>query len=259
MKPIKRRPSRPQKRERGSLLVGSTGEPLQPVRLYGHSPDEDERALGRRLRELRCIQSSRRPDQLDWMYRDEAAHLDFGAWSGSAQPKSEPIVLGTWQFLPRGPVLAVRSFHRALLAARFFGPRLGPRFAFIRMRQLNRWVGANEIPGRDLSRLDALLDHHVTVIDPQAGERELRELVEASRGSADREAFVHEQLVRRDRPLPDVEDCPLYPEEESPDFRDLDFLLRLRFVLACDHWQGRTERTLRDVIVDALARAGSKP
>ena len=46
-----------------------------------------------------------------------------------------------------------------------------------------------------------------------------------------------------------VEDFPLYPEEETAEFRDLAFALELRFVRAVEHWRGNTDLTLTALIV----------
>ena len=49
--------------------------------------------------------------------------------------------------------------------------------------------------------------------------------------------------------VPAVEDLPLAPEEETPDFKDLATMLRFRFVRAYEHWRGNTHLTLAAIIV----------
>ena len=46
-----------------------------------------------------------------------------------------------------------------------------------------------------------------------------------------------------------VEDFPLAPEEETPDFQHLANTLQLRFVRAFEHWRGNTHLTLTAIIV----------
>jgi hypothetical protein len=41
---------------------------------------------------------------------------------------------------------------------------------------------------------------------------------------------------------------PLAPEEETPEFRDLETTLQLRVVRAPEHWKGNTHLTLTDIM-----------
>jgi hypothetical protein len=59
------------------------------------------------------------------------------------------------------------------------------------------------------------------------------------------DAFV---AGRRKEDVPLVEDFPLAPEEETPEFNDLSMTLQLRTVRAHEHWMGNTNVTLADVI-----------
>ena len=45
-----------------------------------------------------------------------------------------------------------------------------------------------------------------------------------------------------------VEDFPLAPEEEIPDFRHLANTLQFRLVWALEHWRGNTHLTLAAII-----------
>jgi hypothetical protein len=49
--------------------------------------------------------------------------------------------------------------------------------------------------------------------------------------------------------VPMVEDFPLAPEEETPEFRDLATTLGFRLVRAVEHWNGNTDLTLPAIIV----------
>jgi hypothetical protein len=58
-----------------------------------------------------------------------------------------------------------------------------------------------------------------------------------------------------------VEDFPLAPEEETPEFQHLATGLQFRFVRAVEHWRGNTHLTLTAIIVrtveeNAWARGG---
>jgi hypothetical protein len=65
-------------------------------------------------------------------------------------------------------------------------------------------------------------------------------------------AAHREEQRRRDVPL--VEDFPLHAEEETPEFRDLKFTLELRVVRALEHWKGKTQVTLADLIYGLVER-----
>jgi hypothetical protein len=53
---------------------------------------------------------------------------------------------------------------------------------------------------------------------------------------------------------PMVEDFPLAPEEETPDFEHLATTLRLRFARAFEHWRGNTHLTLAAIILRSVER-----
>jgi hypothetical protein len=56
----------------------------------------------------------------------------------------------------------------------------------------------------------------------------------------------HERWRKEDIPL--VEDFPLAPEEETPDFFHLTMTLQWRLVRAWEHWRGNKHLTLADII-----------
>jgi hypothetical protein len=117
-----------------------------------------------------------------------------------------------------------------------------------RARIINRWFELNEVDV-GVQRLDQLLDANVTRVDPKDEQEALTRALSVARTEGEWkrvfDAFVVEAR-RRDVPL--VEDFPLAPEDESPDFRDLSMTLRLRAMRAHEHWNGNTKVTLGDVI-----------
>lgn len=58
-----------------------------------------------------------------------------------------------------------------------------------------------------------------------------------------------EQRLKSRVDVPMVEDFPLAPEEETPDFDHLATALQFRFVRAFEHWRGNTHLTLTAIIV----------
>jgi hypothetical protein len=231
------------------LLTTTTGEPFQPVRLYYTIPGKP--FVTRILSQLRCMEESRQGGVWGWLYTAEATALTFGRTHAELPAHLEPVLLGVFRFPKQGGMtLQVRSFSRAIEAARFFGPILGPRVVVRRVRLINRFFGANELID-DLDLLDRHLDQNVTVIDPGASEERMNRYLAGAKTPEERlRAYerYHEDKRRERRDVPLVEDFPLAPEEETPDFMHLATTLRLREIRAYEHWNGNTHVILRDII-----------
>lgn len=242
--------------ENRTLWVTTTGEPVQPVRLYFVVASEPQARVRRRLGGLHCIRPGRVPETLEWLHMAEAAALDFTRWAPNATPSAAPIVLGVFAFPAMGGMtLTVRSIHRAILAARFFAGVLADRVVLSRLRVVNRWFAGDEAQA-DLAAIDQHLDRDVVVVDPRAAEVAFEEFARERgftgepRTLADLERLCAEHLAaRRKRDVPLVEDFPLCPEEETADFASLAFTLDVRFVRAGERWHGNPDVTLADIIV----------
>lgn len=161
-----------------------------------------------------------------------------------------PIVLGRIRF-PKNDAMTLQtnSIPRAIEGARFFGPRLGPEVVAIRLRVVNRCFAADEGRREELMKI---LDRDVTVIDPREAEaalmrdfKDVRTMQDANRAAAE---MVERKLASRED-VPMVEDFPLAPEEETPDFRDLATALQLRSIRAFEHWRGNMHLTLSAIIM----------
>jgi hypothetical protein len=230
------------------LLVTTTNEPFQPVRLYYAIPNPA--LVAAKLRALSCIVEVAPERCWQWLFAAEAASLSFAGGRYDDVPKEKrPIIIGRIRFPAHGGMtFETNSIPRAIEGARFFGSRLGPEVVAIRYRVVNRCFAAEE--GRP-DELAKLLDRDVTVIDPRASEAAFRREFEGVRSMKDAERAAAESLDRRIKngdDVPLVEDFPLVPEEETPDFRDLATGLQFRFVRAFEHWQGNTDLTLAAII-----------
>jgi hypothetical protein len=243
---MKKRTSIPAPGDR-TLLTMTTGEPFQPVRLYYTVPDRS--FVTQRLRTLRCVAKDAKHSWL-WLYEAEATSLVFGPVSHAELPRhGPPVIIGKLRVpAAKRMTIELRSFERAIRAATFFAPVLGPRVALRRCRVVNRWFHAQEMQN-GLEELDRQLDRDVTLIDPVQVERRLDELLAGARTRRERtDALARFNEERRARDIPLIEDFPLAREEERPDFFHLRMTLQFRLMRAFEHWNGNTHQTLADII-----------
>ena len=236
-----------------TLLVTGTHEPFIPVRLTFTTPGRAW-ALDR-MRKLKCLVESPGERCWHWLYAEEAAELRVGMVGyEEVSPERQPVILGLLR-LPDASRLTVEttSHERAVAVARFLSGHWGDRLRLVRGRVVNRLFAADE---GDSAGLRHQLDRDVTVVDPMEAERARDAWVRTlppglNVEEQSRRYLAWRRTVRADIPL--VEDFPLYPEEETPDFRDLETCLRLRQIRAWDRWNGRPS-TLIDVIQRVAAQ-----
>jgi hypothetical protein len=151
--------------------------------------------------------------------------------------------------------LETNSLDRAIAGARFFAPRLESAVVAMRCRLVNRCFAAHE--GQP-DTLMATLDRDVTVIDPRVAEAALKRRFAGVRSMQDAERAAAESLEQRLKSkddVPMVEDFPLAPEEETPDFKHLATGLQFRFVRAVEHWRGNTDLTLPAIILRTVEQS----
>lgn len=238
--------SKPKKSLGRALLSTVTGEPFQPVRLYYAIPNKS--AVTKVFARLRCMDEDADAGCWVWLYEREAAKLKFGNPRESLPAAVHPIVIGRFHLEESQMSLAVRSNERAIQAAKFFKPLLGPDVVLTRARVFNRWFDAQEAAG-GLDRLDELLDANVTYVDPKDAEDAFEQAMKGTQTPAEKErALAAYARERRRHDVPLVEDFPLHAEEETADLRDLKFTLELRMMRAYQHWKGNTRVTLADLI-----------
>lgn len=242
-----------------ALLVTTTGEPYQPVRLHYTIPSKA--FVTRILSRLGCVAEDRANARWGWLYMAEAEALTFSRPRAELPDEVHPVLIGTLRF-PKsgGMMLEVRSTARAIEAARFFGALFGPRVVLRRLRIVNRLFDASELTS-GLDALDRHLDRNVTVIDPRESEERLNRYLAGARTPEERAAArerYHQDRRRERRDIPLVEDFPLAPEEETPDFQHLAMTLQLRAIRAWEHWAGNTQLILADIIEKLAEQIAAK-
>jgi len=224
-----------------------TKEAFQPVRLYYSIPDCS--FVTKRLRGLKCMAEDIPGRCWQWLYDAEAASLSISAGYDAVPVESRPIVLGRIHVPKKGDMtIQTNSIDRAVAAVRFFAPRLGSEVVARRCRVINRCFCADE--GRP-DELIKLLDKDVTVVDPRAAEEAFANDFKGVRSLQDAERVIEEREQRdiaSKKDVPMVEDFPLAPEEETPDFMHLSINLKLRYARAVEHWKGNADLTLLALI-----------
>jgi len=234
-----------------ALLATMTNEPFQPVRLYYSVPGRA--FVIKKLRKLECMVEVPSEGCWQWLFEAEAASLRFFGGYDDVPKKRRPIIIGRIR-VPRsgGMTFETNSIPRAIEGARFFHPRLGPKVVAMRCRVVNRCFAGDE--GEPNTLLDTL-DRDVTVIDPRVAEARFERDFEGVRTMEDFERVavaIFEQRIKKKEDVPLVEDFPLAPEEETPDFKHLEMTLRLRAIRAMEHWNGNTHLTLAAIIKRAV-------
>ena len=228
------------------LLATMTKEPFQPVRLYYSIPSQA--FVLAKLQKLSCVVEEPAEQCWQWLFEAEAASIRFLGGYDDVPVERRPIVIGRIRFPASGGMtFETNSIVRAIEGARFFGPRLGPKVVAMRCRLVNRCFAGDE-GGPD----DRMLDRDVTVIDPRMAEEAFRREFEGVKTQQDAERVAAQSLNRRlesGEDVPLVEDYPLAPEEETPEFQHLATGLQFRFVRAFEHWQGNTHLTLTAIIM----------
>ena len=226
-----------------TLQVTLTEEAVQPIRLYYQVVDK--RTLITRFEKLRCMDFDPGKNRWVWLYAHESKKLTFEKSYSSIPRKLRPIVLGSFFLRDGGELLLdLRSFERAITAIQFFDTHLGHSIARLtHAAVVNRFFDAKE----QLSpKLDIFFNSsRMTEKDPDTAIAEIELLIERTciDGNPDWSS-VSEQRAKR--ALPEVEKFLVHFYEDG--ITSLRTALRMRHIMAFEHWKGNADYTLYDVI-----------
>lgn len=226
------------------LLMTMTGEIHQPVRLYYEVYDKAK--VLQVFKTLRCVQFDLDKEGWVWLFQSETKKFKFATPYGKIPKHRRPLVLGVFHF-PQDDVmwLDVRSYQRATKAIVFFDRRI-PRSAsqVTHAAIVNRLFG---VTTATLPPLDALFDEAKII------EKDPEEILQAAaplgaipdvRERIDKAFALIDQKSRE--PLPDVEKFPVHFYEEG--IKSFETALKLRQMVAFEHWQGNTAFTFGDMM-----------
>jgi hypothetical protein len=226
------------------LLMTMTGEIHQPVRLYYELYDKAK--VLQAFKTLGCVQFDLDKQGWVWLFQSEAKKLKFATPYGKIPKHRRPIIIGSFRF-PQADVmwLDVRSHERATKAIVFFDRRL-PRSAaqVTHAAIVNRLFG---VTTATLPPLDTLFD------EAKISETNPEELLQAAAQFGtipdvrERMEKVFAFMDQKSRePLPDVEKFPVHFYEEG--MQSFETALKLRQIVAFEHWQGNTSFTFGDMM-----------
>jgi hypothetical protein len=181
-----------------------------------------------------------------WLFQSEAKKLKFATPYNKIPKQRRPIVLGSFHFHQDDVMwLDVRSHQRATKAIVFFDRRI-PRSAaqVTHAAIVNRLFG---VTTATLPPLDALFDEAKII------EKNAEDILQAAtqfgtipdvRERIDKVFAFMDQKSRE--PLPDVEKFPVHFYEDG--IQSFETALRMRQIVALEHWQGNREFTFGDMM-----------
>lgn len=228
------------------LLATMTGEHFQPVRL--HYKVLNRPGLLRAFEKLRCLDYDSTRKRWVWLYAHEAKKLRFQKSYAQFPKELHPIVIGAFFLRTKETLLLdLRSCERAMLAVPFFDTHLPRKLVEVEDAEVvNRLFPATKA-NQQLSP-DALFDSQIgTGIDQEALVQRLTEKVAHIQDPEERFKIALEDLKSRaNEPLPEIERFPVHYAEDG--IEGFKLALRLRQVVAMQHWLGNPEYTLGDAI-----------
>jgi hypothetical protein len=226
------------------LLMTMTGEMHQPVRLYYEVMDQA--AVVKAFAKLRCMDWDQDNARWVWLYHGEAKKLKFHTSYSAIPRKMRPIVLGSWRFTNTEAMsLDVRSWERATKAVVFFDHYLKRSIAQVTHAAIVNRLFPYTTSG--LPELEGLFaPDKITEIHPETLIRAVESLKTIHDPGQRMDMAFATMEQESKKPLPDVEKFPVHFYDDG--IASLENALRLRQIVAFEHWQGNTDYTLGDII-----------
>jgi hypothetical protein len=227
------------------LLTTLTGEHFQPVRL--HYRVLNLQGLLRGFNNLRCLDHDPSKQRWVWLYEHEARKLEFQQSYAQIPKQLRPIVIGSFYLGDHDRLLlALRSCERALAAISFFDKHIPRSAARVTEAEIvNRLIAVDEMG--DPTPESIFDQQSSTFTDPDAEVRRIKELVAPIHEPEEKLRVALEDMqTRSKRPLPPTERFPIYYYNEGLD--SFFAALKMRQIVALQHWLGNTEYSLHDVI-----------
>jgi hypothetical protein len=227
------------------ILATLTGEYFQPVRL--HYRVFDRQGLLAIFKNLRCVDHDPTRQRWVWLYDDEAKGLRFKQSYPQIPKHLHPLVIGSFFLRTKDELLLdLRSCERATLAIEFFDKHLPRRVVRVTEADVvNKLFSAAANP--ELTP-DKIFDQQgSTVCDPEAAVQRIREVTAQARDPQEKARIASAYLASQAKqPLPEIERFPVHYYEDG--IQGFATALRMRQIIALQHWLGNAEYTMFDVI-----------
>jgi hypothetical protein len=227
------------------LLATVTGEHFQPVRL--HYRVLDQRGLLRAFKKLRCVDYDRTQNRWVWLYDHEARGLAFKQSYDQIPKNLHPIVIGSFFLREKDELfLDLRSYERATAAIEFFDRHIPRTVAQLTEAEVvNRLFPATA--SASVTPTSLFDRQSSTATAPEAAVRRVADRIAGVEGPEEKLRVASEHLEAEARqPLPEIQRLPIHFYEDG--IQGFALALRMRQIVALQHWLGNTEYTMADVI-----------
>ena len=225
------------------MVMTMTGEIFQPVRVF-YKLHNKEMVL-KLFNKLSCMEFDRDNDRWVWTYSRETKRFKFDKPYSSIPKHMRPIVLGSFFTSPDNDMyLDVGSIERAIKAIPFFDKRINRSVASVTNIGISNQLISNKSdhPG---SNFDSLFKG-VTFIDPEEKLIKLKE----QHGDNYLQKFVEEsQAFLKKEVKPEYKNAEILPTHFYEDGIELlEQALKMRQIVAFEHWKGNSDYSMADVI-----------
>lgn len=224
------------------LFVTMTGEPLQLARIHYDllSKDEVERAFAA----LECMDFDPTLKRWTWNYHAEAKKLIFQSSYDDLPKEVRPIVIGSFYFpTEQRMYVDVNSFDRTIAAVQFFDKFVSREFALLSHVQIvNKFFQAvpGMVPSQEdfFDRFSPERPDHRTYLDEIAENTTLTRNEKIELAQQDMDEHLKEKIK-------EVESLSINFYEDG--IESLDGALKMRKIIAFEHWRGNLAFTFVDV------------
>jgi hypothetical protein len=226
------------------ILATMTGEHYQPVRL--HYKLLDQSGLQQAFKSLRCLDFDPTQKRWVWLYDHEAKRLRFKQSYADLPEQAHPIVIGSfYQRANNQLVLDLRSCERATLAIPFFDKHIPRTVASVMEASVvNRLFSAED---RTLTPDKHFDQQPSTFLNPQDAVERAHSLSAGISNPMKKLKIVMDEMeATARRSLPEIERFPIHYYDDGIDGFAL--TLRIRQIVALQHWLGNTSFTMQDAI-----------
>ena len=233
------------------LVVTFTGEQYQPSRIYYKCSDKD--LLRRKLNGLRCMDFDHDNDngsRWAWVFADEAKKIELPKSFNEVPRHLRPVGLGSFHIREDEVFLDIHSYDRVFAGLRFFGKHIPEQIlAPYDVTFVNRFFSQDDIeagvdPGKNHDKYFA--NTFSTQNIPMKILKEAEDL--------DNFEMLTEQMDKATKqPIEWVERLPLHKEETVD---SIESTMRMRSLIALEHWNGNTDYSMKDLIHRMVSETG---